>query len=557
MKSLTKIFYFHAIDTLFSVSELVNNAKDFETAKITTPVRSGLLWKRLRSYKHRATISRGFRDGFRIGVDRPILSRHESSKKFISSHNLEQLTSKLNVELEQRRILGPYDSLPTDSLVISPLYVIPKSTPGKFRLIHDLSYPKGNSVNDHINDERKSVVYCSLLEVAEVILKSPEQLYMAKVDLRDAYRIVPIHKDDWKYLGMRYKDKYLVDTTLPMGLGTSCKIFQMISDSLAWIFRQDHIDCYMFNYLDDFLILGRSKHQCDDALTSFLTTLKDLGFPVSMEKTVVSTQSIEFLGIGIDSLNHCFFIPDDKRAKAVSFIDQFLVRKKAKVHEIQKLVGKLTFLSQVFIPGRALLRGLHEQLTGILSQEGWHSRRISRSVKEDLRVWRGFLVDESSAKPFRFLFPGEVPAAVITTDAASSIGYGGYNGSQWFKGRWNDGWWMDQNITLLELYPIYVAVNIWLNELSNKTVLIRTDNDAVVATISKLYSRENYVNKLLKSMALTLMKNNVVLKCEHIPGVKNVIADMLSRDAGNLSHNQVVKIPASLSTVETKNMLRG
>ena len=79
-----------------------------------------------------------------------------------------------------------------------------------------------------------------------------------------------------------------------------------------------------------------------------------------------------------------------------------------------------------------------------------------------------------------------MPVAVITTDAASSIGYGGYNGSQWFKGRWNDGWWMDQNITLLELYPIYVAVNIWLNELSNKTVLIRTDNDAVVATISKL-----------------------------------------------------------------------
>ena len=161
-------------------------------------------------------------------------------------------------------------------------------------------------------------------------MKSPEQLFVGKVDLRDAYRIVPIHKDDWKYLGMRYKDKYLVDTTLPMGLGTPCKIFQMISDSLAWIFRQDHIDCYMFNYLDDFLILGRSKHQCDDALTSFLTTLKDLGFPVSMEKTIVSTQSIEFLGIGIDSLNHCFFIPDDKRAKAVSFIDQFLIQKKSK-----------------------------------------------------------------------------------------------------------------------------------------------------------------------------------------------------------------------------------
>ena len=45
---------------------------------------------------------------------------------------------------------------------------------------------------------------------------------------------------------------------------------------------------------------------------------------------------------------------------------------------------------------------------------------------------------------------------------------------------------MVQNNTLLETYHIYAAVDIWLNELSNKTVLIRTDNDAVVATISKL-----------------------------------------------------------------------
>ena len=42
-----------------------------------------------------------------------------------------------------------------------------------------------------------------------------------------------------------------------MSVGTSYKIDQMISDSLAWIFRQDHIDCFQFDYLVDFLILGR------------------------------------------------------------------------------------------------------------------------------------------------------------------------------------------------------------------------------------------------------------------------------------------------------------
>ena len=42
---------------------------------------------------------------------------------------MEELVKKLNVELENGGILGPYCSLPVKGLVISPLYAIPKSTP--------------------------------------------------------------------------------------------------------------------------------------------------------------------------------------------------------------------------------------------------------------------------------------------------------------------------------------------------------------------------------------------------------------------------------------------
>lgn len=202
------------------VLDLVDNARDFSKAGITTPVNSGLLWKRLHSYKYKDYVGRGFKEGFHIGVNRPMAPNHLATKKYISSRNMEQLISKLNAELENKRILGPYTTVPTNDLVVSPLYIIPKSTPGKFRLIHNLSSPKGNSVNDTIDAHSKSVSYCSLLEVAEVITRTPEKLYMAKVDLKDAYRIVPIHKDDWKFLGMKLKDKFLVDTALPMGLGT-------------------------------------------------------------------------------------------------------------------------------------------------------------------------------------------------------------------------------------------------------------------------------------------------------------------------------------------------
>ena len=83
---------------------------------------------------------------------------------------MEELVKKLNVELENGRILGPYCSLPVKDLVTSPLYVIPKSTPGKFRLIHNLSYPESDSVISHIDEDDKSVKYCSLLDVARFLV---------------------------------------------------------------------------------------------------------------------------------------------------------------------------------------------------------------------------------------------------------------------------------------------------------------------------------------------------------------------------------------------------
>ena len=53
----------------------------------------------------------------------------------------------INQECNLGRIAGPFPLLPIPNLVISPLGLIPKAEHGKFRIIHDLSFPKGNSVN--------------------------------------------------------------------------------------------------------------------------------------------------------------------------------------------------------------------------------------------------------------------------------------------------------------------------------------------------------------------------------------------------------------------------
>ncbi len=63
---------------------------------------------------------------------------------------------------------------------------MPKKEPGKFRIIHDLSYPKGYSVNESIPPELATVSYLGLDHRVSLILSLGEGALIAKADLKDA-----------------------------------------------------------------------------------------------------------------------------------------------------------------------------------------------------------------------------------------------------------------------------------------------------------------------------------------------------------------------------------
>ncbi len=64
-------------------------------------------------------------------------------------------------------MIGPYIRLPFDYFCISPVRLSPKKDPGKFRLIQDLSSPKGGiSINSNITERKGTVTY----EVSQQLL---------------------------------------------------------------------------------------------------------------------------------------------------------------------------------------------------------------------------------------------------------------------------------------------------------------------------------------------------------------------------------------------------
>ena len=78
---------------------------------------------------------------------------------------------------------------------------------------------------------------------------------LAKIDIKEAYRIVLVHPQDKPLLGFQCQGNVYVDGTLPFGLCSTPKIFNTIIDLLNWILN-DHCRTCIIHYHDDFFIIG-------------------------------------------------------------------------------------------------------------------------------------------------------------------------------------------------------------------------------------------------------------------------------------------------------------
>ena len=180
---------------------------------------------------------------------------------------------------------------------------------------------------------------------------------MAKTDIENSFKIIPIHPDDQVLLGCAIQGQYFYDKALPMGLSYSCKLFEAFSSAVHWIVDNKLNGCGCVYVLDDFLFVGQSNSPlCGQTLSNFLDLSTDIGLPIKQEKTVLPTTSITFLGLELDSEKMVIRLPEDKLVKLKDKLACIANRKKVTLEELQSLIGFLNFASAVVTPGRAFLR---------------------------------------------------------------------------------------------------------------------------------------------------------------------------------------------------------
>ena len=59
--------------------------------------------------------------------------------------------------------------------------------------------------------------------------------YMAKTEIESAFRILPIHPDDYHLLGFTWNGAFHYEKWLAMGAASSCRTFEIFIKALEWI----------------------------------------------------------------------------------------------------------------------------------------------------------------------------------------------------------------------------------------------------------------------------------------------------------------------------------
>ena len=300
---------------------------------------------------------------------------------------LQDIKTRLNIKND---ILGPFDSPPSPNFVCSRMHIVPKSN-GKWRLVHDLSYPPRRSINDGI-DKNKFPCKLSNVDTAISLIQKylPGECVMMKFDFSGAYKQTNVCLRDLELGGFMFDNKFYIDSRLTFGAVSSASIFCRYSDLFKWILEHHYgFKGKIVSYMDDFCVIC-GKNEATELKLIFKKIAENLGILLETKKEEGPDFKVTFLGILLDSEKMQASIPPEKLQEILLFVQNFRQSKQKTIRELQKCIGKLQFVCKVVRAGRTFIGRLLEPLRG---RRRFPSEKIILNDNQikDLDWWIQFL----------------------------------------------------------------------------------------------------------------------------------------------------------------------
>ena len=395
----------------------------------------------------------------------------------------------------------------------SRLFAVPKST-GGWRPIIDLS-----ALNHYIECPHFK------METSESIRRAIQPgEWVTSIDISDAYYHIPVAPPIRKYFRFMVAGKVYQFKALPFGLNTAPREFTQLLQPLLKFFRDQGIRVHA--YLDDWAVRAPSQTECNRSTILVIQYLTRLGWKVNRTKSELSPkQEFVFLGMRFDTVQGVV-APAPKHADRTVFLYNLARRQPVwTARQLYALLGYLQFLAPLTHRGRLHLRPIQRWFKARWNQQTgqWQDRIHLNQEFYDLLHWW--------TQSERFVgVPLQTPDPTLSlcTDA-STVGWGAHLEQEEISGSWSHTQ-AEEHINQLELTAVKLAVRHFAPLLQGHRVRLYCDNATAIAYLRKEGgTHSDSLSRLAEDILLQCDRLSISLLPIHLPGVRNVKADALSR----------------------------
>ena len=399
-------------------------------------------------------------------------------------------------ELAINQVLTTTTLSPTS--YVSPIVTTEKKD-GSNRLILNLK---------HFNE---CFVYFKMENLQDVFDLIKPGVWMASIDLRDAYYTIPVARDHQQYLTFSWKGVYYCYTCLPNGYSQALYIFtKLLKVPFGYLRKQGHSSVV---YIDDTYLQGDTPRLCHNNVWDTEKLLWDLGFHLHTNKSLrIPSQRLEFLGFILDSNAMTVTLTDKCKQNILDMCKVLLQQPCQTTKSIAALVGCFIAALPGVKYGALFYRRLEQYKKKCL---------LAEDALVDMKWW-SINVEGAS----KFIHPS--PVALTLYADASLEGWGGTNSFSDIGGRWSVSE-LPTHINTLELLAAKFVLQSFGKDSSGCHIKLMLDN--MTAVSNKMDGTHSLDCQLVaREIWLWAKERNIWLSADHIAASDNIIADFKSRN---------------------------
>lgn len=212
---------------------------------------------------------------------------------------------------------------------------------------------------------------------------------MATLDLTDAFLLIPVATPYKKYLRFMFKGNYYEFNCVPFGLCTAPFVFTKLMKPVVENLRSRSLLSVV--YLDDFLLIGKTKEECLKNIKVTRELLQNLGFIVNLEKSnIIPTKKVKYLGFNWNTRKMIIELTTEKKETIYKKAKEFYHKKNCKIRELAQFLGSLIASCPAVKYGNLYTKSLErEKYLSLIKENGNFESKMNLpdTLLPDLEWW--------------------------------------------------------------------------------------------------------------------------------------------------------------------------